>query len=496
MPAGDFQSPAIRSALPGPFSPISAWRALAWVAGGVAAFHLAYSSARLSGLVIAYLFALIQLARVRSGRQAFYFGLAAGLLCAAPQLNCFWVLFGPSAVALWLVLGFWLGLFVVLARLCFVRFGDIRGALAVPFLWMGLEYFRSELYYLRFSWLNIGYAFSGSTLTPLFHWSGMYGLGFLAAGFAVALSVLRPAPARLAGLGLALVIGVLLPGYSPVPKTALPGGKGIRVAGVQLEFPIEAEVIAALDDIIKTDPQAELLLLSEYTFDGPIPEKVSAWCRDHQRYLVAGGKAPAGISNFFDTAFVAGPGGEIVFQQVKSVPVQFLKDGLPAAEQRLWDSPWGRIGICICYDLSYTRVTDRLIRLGAQAILVPTMDVVDWGRHEHELHARVARVRAAEYGVPIFRVASSGLSQLVEGSGRERAGLDFPGQHQIISGTMIPASAAALPLDRWLAPIATGLTGLLLGWFLITSRKRGNPSPREASGGEIAPADLRASTAH
>jgi len=265
---------------------------------------------------------------------------------------------------------------------------------------------------------------------------------------------------------------------------------------VQLEFPIEAEVIAALDDIIKADPQAELLLLSEYTFDGPIPEKVSAWCRAHQRYLVAGGKAPAGNSNFFDTAFVVGPGGDIVFQQVKSVPVQFLKDGLPAVEQRLWDSPWGRIGICICYDLSYTRVTDRLIRLGAQAILVPTMDVVDWGRHEHELHARVARVRAAEYAVPIFRVASSGLSQLIEGSGCERASLDFPGQHQIISGTMVPSNAASLPLDRWLAPIATGMTGLMLGWFLITSRKRGIPSAREGSGGETTAADVRASTAH
>ena len=62
------------------------------------------------------------------------------------------------------------------------------------------------------------------------------------------------------------------------------------------------------------------------------------------------------------------------------------------------------IGICICYDLSYRRVTDPLIRMGAQALIVPTMDVADWGRRQHELHARVAPVRAAEYGVPIFRL--------------------------------------------------------------------------------------------
>jgi apolipoprotein N-acyltransferase len=54
------------------------------------------------------------------------------------------------------------------------------------------------------------------------------------------------------------------------------------------------------------------------------------------------------------------------------------------------------IGICICYDLSYSRVTDRLLRLGAQALIVPTMDLIDWGRRQHELHARVAPMRAAE----------------------------------------------------------------------------------------------------
>ena len=46
------------------------------------------------------------------------------------------------------------------------------------------------------------------------------------------------------------------------------------------------------------------------------------------------------------------------------------------------------------------------------------MDVADWGRHQHELHARVAPVRAAEYGIPIFRLASSGISQGVNRPGR------------------------------------------------------------------------------
>ena len=40
------------------------------------------------------------------------------------------------------------------------------------------------------------------------------------------------------------------------------------------------------------------------------------------------------------------------------------------------------------------------------------MDVMHWGAHQHQLHAKVTQVRAREYG-PIFRIASSGESQLV-----------------------------------------------------------------------------------
>jgi apolipoprotein N-acyltransferase len=211
----------------------------------------------------------------------------------------------------------------------------------------------------------------------------------------------------------------------------------------------------------------QLFVLPEYTLDGPPKEQLKNWCRENRKFLIVGGKDPAPGNNFYNTAFVISTNGEVVFKQVKSVPIQFFKDGLPAPEQQLWDSPWGRIGICICYDLSYTRVTDRLIRLGAEALIVPTMDVADWGRHQHELHARVATVRAAEYGVPIFRVASSGISQLVDRSGRPIAETGFPGERAIISGRLQLGGRGSVPLDRWLAPAAVGVSGLIVLWVLV-----------------------------
>lgn len=158
----------------------------------------------------------------------------------------------------------------------------------------------------------------------------------------------------------------------------------------------------------------------------------------------------------------------------KSVPVQFFDDGQPAKEQRVWNSPWGKIGICICYDLSYRRVTDRLIRLGAQALLVPTNDELFWGRREHELHARIARTRAAEFGVPIFRVGSCGIPQLVDAGGRVQATAAFPAEGAILSGTLRLNSTGGLPLDSWLGPVCVAVTvgvWLWLAWRSWQERK-------------------------
>jgi apolipoprotein N-acyltransferase len=242
-----------------------------------------------------------------------------------------------------------------------------------------------------------------------------------------------------------------------------------------MEFPTEKEVLFRLDDTIRAHPDAELVVLSEYTLDGPVPVALKEWCRENRRYLIVGGKDPAPGASFYNTAYVVAPDGKIVFRQVKAVPIQFFKDGLPAPNQKLWNSPWGKIGICICYDLSYTRVTDRLVRLGAEAIIVPTMDVVDWGKAQHALHARIAPVRGTEYGLPLFRLASSGISQLVGRSGRVTATAPCPGDGAILAGTLEMRGSGRRPLDRWLAPFTTAVTAMVIAWLAVR-RGLGNSS--------------------
>jgi apolipoprotein N-acyltransferase len=454
-----------------PTGPLNWKSSLVWLALAVACFHAAYTSLQYPAaglLIFGYAYGLVKLTDQPNVRRAFYFGLATGFLCYAPQLFFFFRIFSVAAGLLWLVLAFWIGLFTAIACGSIRRWGITRAAWLIPVLWTGVEYFRSELYPLKFSWLNIGYALSAQLIALEKYMTGLgvYGAGFLLFCATLCFPLLRRVKITLFRLlGFIFIVAVVMaianPTYSGRPRPRIP------LVGIQLEFPSPNLLPKILNQALAKNTNAQLFVLSEYTLDGPVPDALKNWCRENGRYLVVGGKAPAGADHYYNTTFVVGTNGDIVFQQAKCTPIQFFKDGLPATNQAVWQSPWGKIGLCICYDLSYTRVTDELIRQGAQLLIVPTMDVEEWGRHEHELHSRVAPVRAAEYGIPIFRLASSGISQAVAGGGFVTAKTSVPGSGEILSAQLRLPRQGSVPLDRVLAPVCTGITAIVFAWLLF-----------------------------
>jgi apolipoprotein N-acyltransferase len=430
--------------------------------GAVICFNLAYASNACALLMVGFLACLFPLARLRTPRRAFYLGLFIGLAVYTPHLLFFYGIFGWRAVVLWGVLPFWLGLFLVLARAGLFRFGPVGWACLAPFLWTGFEFCRGELGYLRFSWLSPGLAFSNSGALHYLSSYGVYGIGFLFMAV-VGVASLR---GRWRGIGFALLAAAALwPAFLPAPQAA--PGKTLRVAGVQLESTGAPEVRLALDGAVKKFPDTDIFVLSEYTFWGPIPDSIKAWCRARRKHLVVGGEDPISSSNYFNTAFVVDTNGEIAFRQAKCVPVQFFADGLPARQQQLWDSPWGKIGLLTCYDASYTRVADELVRQGAQVLINPTLDMAEWGVSQHLLHSRVPPMRAAEYGLPIFRVASSGVSEFVDGTGHVASSAPYPGQMAMLSAALELPDHGRLPPDRWLARFSVAVVVGLAGWLAL-----------------------------
>jgi len=449
-----------------------------YMAIAAAAFHAAFADAILSPLILVYLGCLIELTRARSQRLAFYSGLSLGLLVFAPKLRFFYTIFGVAAVPLWLVLAFWHALFVWLGQRARSLLSRRVALVMIPIFWTGLEYFRSELYLLKFSWLSPAYAFGPNLALPFF---GAFGLTLILLWIVAGVSQLPRRTRLLASVALLF----LALGLQFQPSLRNPTSNTIRLAGIQLEFPVELEVPSKLDLLKQKYPNANIYALSEYTFDGPVPNPVRSWCKRNSKYLIVGGKDPAPNQNFYNTAFVIDPNGEIVFKQVKAVPIQFFKDGLPSPEQKLWNSPWGKIGLCVCYDLSYARVIDNLIRQGAQIIINPTMDVADWGAGQHALHARVPPMRSAEYRIPIFRLASSGISEAVDSRGHVMASAPFPGEEAMIAAELRVATHSTIPLDRTVAPLATIATGIFLIFVIVRSSSRafsasrGSPSKRQ-----------------
>ena len=456
--------------------PLSWGESFLCLALAVALFQLAYAPVKIPAaglLIFGYAYFLVRLTDQPTVRRAFYFGLTAGFACAAGQAFFFWGIFGPAAIVLWLVFAFWIALFTAISCGCVQRWGRSKAAWLIPFIWTGIEYFRSELYYLKFSWLNVGYAFPNFPIAPVDIF-GMYSIGFSVFVIASILTFrdcIKTFWIDLFGIGLVLLIPLSwFLTFIAAARHERPFPP-LKLVGVQMEFPPENGIPKILDRALAENTNAPIFVLSEYTLDGPVPDSLKKWCRDYSRYLVVGGKDPVGKDNFYDTAFVVGTNGEVIFKQAKCVPIQFFKDGLPARTQEVWESPWGKIGICICYDLSYTRVTDRLVEEGAQMLIVPTMDVEDWGRHEHELHSRVAPVRAAEYGIPIFRVASSGISQAVAWTGNVLAQTSVPGVGEIFSAQFRLPMRGSLPPDRFFAPFCVGVTGVVLMVLLILTWK-------------------------
>lgn len=445
-----------------------------------------------------YLGGLWHLRRQTTARRAFWWGTAVGAAVFVPQTQFLASIFSlpigsgkisPLAPVLWLLISLWHGVFLLMLRSAERQLGTPWTWVLAPVFWMGQEYFRSEVWWLRFSWLAAGGAIHG----PDGWWRtlGVYGVAGMAWMLLGATVLFRTAPARgrpVAGAVLLAALGLLAISGQP-PTFHQETTRPILVAGIQLEFPSTAAVLTALNQVLRRQPATELVVLSEYTFDGPPPLAVRRWCLTHKKWLVAGGKefvrpcaaeastsacepppSDSMVTAFRNTVFVVAPTGEIDFTQAKAQPIQFFADGLRATQQRLWQSPWGAIGIAICYDASYRHVMDELVRQGARALILPTMDLQEWGAHEHALNARQAALRQREYGLPVLRLASSGESILWDAGGRRTATAPFGDTDAgaLLAGPLaLRDHPAGRPVDAWLAPICAGWTTGWAFWALL-----------------------------
>ncbi len=242
-----------------------------------------------------------------------------------PHLLFFRSVFGPAALPLWLVAGLPIAIFLLVLHTVHRRLGSVWALCLTPMLWTGVEYFRAEVWYLRFAWLLPGQAAAflpGVRMMGL----GVYAIGFL---YAVAGALIASGRTIHRAAGILAASGLAALMYFP-PLPASSSDAALHVAGMQMEFPDAQRLPAAIDRLATAHPEAQILVLSEYTFLTEPPPAVREVVRKNRRYLIVGGIRALPDGRYFNTAFVIGPDGSDVFSQAKSVPVQFMSDGLPA----------------------------------------------------------------------------------------------------------------------------------------------------------------------
>lgn len=112
-----------------------------------------------------------------SARPAFYAGLGQGVLLYGVTLSWLWGLFGVSSIALWVVVASFVGLACMLMAVLNLK--GYWGAFVGAAIWVGCEYFRSEIYALHFPWITPGMGMAPSYLSPVSSargvWSELYG---------------------------------------------------------------------------------------------------------------------------------------------------------------------------------------------------------------------------------------------------------------------------------------------------------------------------------
>ncbi|EKE78366.1 apolipoprotein N-acyltransferase [Oceanibaculum indicum] len=468
-------------------------------------------------LWVAFPVLLWQIEGCATRRQAFALGwcfglgfFVAGLYWIANALTVdtarFWWLMPLAAVGLPALLAFFTALVVLAVHL--LRLRGLALVLGFALFWLIAEYLRGHIL-TGFPWNLLGYAWAPSgAMLQLAALTGIYGLSFV-----TVLAACLPAARSRGAMAAAVALLVLVWGGGAVRLAGAPAADdpAMRVEGVVLRL-VQA-TIPQYEKWAGLNPREHLirhLELSARPAPGPRPTHV-LWpetavpyllSEDIQARAVVGRVAPDGgavltgavrverpageLPRYWNSLHAVGPGGLIQATYDKAhlvpfgeyVPMRDIFGFLPAVATSLdfQRGPGPRsiqvpglppVSPLICYEAIFPgAVADPDDRPGW------LLNVTNDGWYGFSTgpfqHFQIARLRAIEEGLPLVRVANTGISGVVDSYGRvtARLGLEETGFLDVALPTALPPT----PYARWGdAPLA-GLVLLLAGLLAVRLR--------------------------
>ncbi len=354
----------------------------------------------------------------------------------------------------------------------------IYGIVAMPFLWVGMEYFRT-LTQFAFPWSDLGYTQAYySYILQFVSITSVHGLSFLIVTvnvlfWQVLRSKVEPARKMTAALsGFAIIIALTAFGWVVTPPIPLPGKLDIAV--LQGSVPLEEKWMDGNEDysfnlydsLAQSVEDTNVVL-----YVWPETAAPSYLSHDHRRRLMIGrtarksggyhlvGALGADLSGetqkHFNSCYLFAPDGSLGprHDKVKLVPfteqvpyqdhmpflrrefltkyltfietfdVQWWSDFRPGELSTIYDIPGGQFGILICFESTFPEFSRQMILDGAGFLVGITNDT--WFEHTLgvHMHDRIFVTRAVENRSWGVRAANSGLSYFVDDYGRIRESL-------------------------------------------------------------------------
>ncbi|MBI5267462.1 MAG: apolipoprotein N-acyltransferase [candidate division Zixibacteria bacterium] len=416
---------------------------------------------------------LMIIARLK-GREAFNAAYFFGFCFSLCSLYWLWIVTPAGLFATIFILGFYYAAVLMLFNKLH-QIKPVLGWIAVPFLWVGLEYFRTVTEF-AFPWSDLGYTQTYYLwILQIVSVVSVHGLSLLILTVNVLIAQVlrtevRPDRRFTAGLSaFGIVLALMAYGWIVLPKYPVPGK--VPLALLQGSIPMDLKwgtdteyhsfrVYDSLSQSVK-DSGAMLYVWPEtaapaYLNRDEYHRKMvgDIATRSFGYHLVGamGDGVRDGRNRYFNSCFQFNPGGQVEQRQDKvhlvpfteAVPYQdhlpFLRqeylvkyltfirtmdinwwsDFYPGDSAVLFSLPDMKYGVLICFESTFPEYSRQLILKGADFLVGITNDSW-WGTSiALHMHSRIFITRAVENRCWMARAANSGLTYVVDAGGRVR----------------------------------------------------------------------------
>lgn len=354
------------------------------------------------------------------GTRARLLGFLHGYVAFAVSLSWIWNLFGSLSIVLWAVLAVFPAAFAHFQGRALLH--GLTGWKLAAFTavnWCAWEFIRAEIFPLKLPWMTAGLAIGPNVFLP---WIGVYVFGTVVVCCAATMTQRMWKSA--AGVLAVLAASVLF--WRPHDRLTAGDPGVVEVGGVQLEG-------VTIDDYIKATrampEEVRHVVWPECAVPYDIRENVRDWnlllelCREKDITLTFGTQSRPGGGDEWRNIAITMDGSGFLGEHNKVHTVHLFDDGTPGKLTATIKAKPGTFGTPICFDCDYEDIARGMVRSGAEYIVVPTMDAIAWSARQHDQHAELTRIRAAETGRWFFVTATSGVSQIIDPRGHLHARL-------------------------------------------------------------------------